>query len=142
MPPRPERTGREAPPETDRGQAALEYAGVITLLLFVALAAIQLGIVAYTAQQAGTAARAAARVASHGEGGGEAAGYAAMSDWLADGAQVSAPAGGGEVTATVTIQVPALLPVFDFGSARADRHHAGRRMTPPHRRGRREEMTS
>ncbi|MEJ8637118.1 TadE/TadG family type IV pilus assembly protein [Streptomyces sp. MS2.AVA.5] len=101
----------------DRGQAALEYAGVITLLLFVALAAIQLGIVAYTAQQAGTAARAAARVASHGEGGGEAAGYAAMSDWLADGAQVSAPAGGGEVTATVTIQVPALLPVFDFGSA-------------------------
>ncbi|MER7665172.1 MULTISPECIES: TadE/TadG family type IV pilus assembly protein [unclassified Streptomyces] len=101
----------------DRGQAALEYAGVITLLLFVALAAIQLGIVAYTAQQAGTAARAAARVASHGEGGGEAAGYAAMSDWLADGAEVSAPAEGGEVTATVTIPVPALLPVFDFGSA-------------------------
>ncbi|MGW6459547.1 hypothetical protein ACWF94_27095, partial [Streptomyces sp. NPDC055078] len=28
----------------DRGQAAIEYAGVITLLLFVALAAIQLGL--------------------------------------------------------------------------------------------------
>ncbi len=101
----------------DRGQAALEFAGVITLLIFVALAAIQLGLVAYTAQQAGTAARAAARVASQGEGGGQAAGHAAMSDWLADGATVAEEAGGSEVTVTVTVQVPALLPVFDFGSA-------------------------
>ncbi|MFI1398380.1 TadE/TadG family type IV pilus assembly protein [Streptomyces sp. NPDC020681] len=99
----------------DRGQAALEYAGVITLLLFVALAAIQLGLVAYTAQQAGTAARAAARVASQ-DGDAATAGRGAMSDWLADDARIT-QSGGDEVTVTVRIGVPALLPVFDFGDA-------------------------
>ncbi len=45
-------------PARDRGQVAIEYLGFIPILLLVALAAVQLGLVAYTAQQAGTAARA------------------------------------------------------------------------------------
>ncbi|URM89837.1 pilus assembly protein [Streptomyces sp. MRC013] len=97
----------------DRGQAAIEFAGWIGVLLVAALAAVQLGIVAYAAQQAGTAARAAARVASQG-GNGEAAGYGAMSGWLADGATVSAPPHGEDVTATVTVPVPTVLPLLSF----------------------------
>ncbi|MFF3400538.1 TadE/TadG family type IV pilus assembly protein [Streptomyces sp. NPDC002659] len=105
----------------DRGQSAVEYAGVVALLLFVALAAIQLGLVAYTAQQAGTASRAAARVASQKDGAGryEESGRAAMSDWLADRASITEGPGGSsdEVRVTVRVKVPALLPVFDFGEA-------------------------
>lgn len=41
----------------DRGQVAIEYLGFIPVLLLVTLAAVQLGLVAYTAEQAGTAAR-------------------------------------------------------------------------------------
>ncbi|MEW2085444.1 TadE/TadG family type IV pilus assembly protein [Streptomyces sp. NPDC005283] len=109
------------PARDDRGQAAVEYAGVLALLLFVALAAIQLGLVAYTVQQAGTASRAAARVASQ-EGGADRyveSGKAAMSDWLADEAVISEAPGGSsdEVKVTVRVKVPALLPVFDFGDA-------------------------
>ncbi|MFF0446813.1 TadE family protein [Streptomyces sp. NPDC004609] len=110
-------------PGKDRGQAAVEYAGVITLLLLVGLAAIQLGLVAYTAQQAGTAARAAARTAAtkDGEGRAVAAGTAAMSDWLADGADFDhGGCGGGddEISVTVRVQVPRILPVFAFDPAR------------------------
>ncbi|MER5767685.1 TadE/TadG family type IV pilus assembly protein [Streptomyces sp. NPDC001985] len=106
--------------DRDRGQAALEFAGVITLLILVGVAAIQLGLVAYTAQQAGTAARAAARAEAQrdGAGTGPAAGLAAISGWLADGARVEAGcAPGSEVRATATVDVPALLPVLDFGPA-------------------------
>ncbi|OEJ97959.1 septum formation initiator [Streptomyces thermolilacinus SPC6] len=91
----------------------MEFAGWIGFLLIAALAAIQLGIVAYAAQQAGTAARAAARVASQG-GDGEAAGHGAMSGWLADGASISAPPGGEDVTATVTVSIPTVLPLLSF----------------------------
>ncbi|WP_175408387.1 TadE/TadG family type IV pilus assembly protein [Streptomyces sp. TRM64462] len=102
-------------PGRDRGQAAVEFAGWLAVLILAALAAVQLGIVAYAAQQAGTAARAAARVASQG-GDGAAAGSAAMSGWLADGATVTAPAGAGaeDVTATVTVNVPTVLPLLSF----------------------------
>ncbi|GLF94376.1 TadE/TadG family type IV pilus assembly protein [Streptomyces yaizuensis] len=106
----------------ERGQAAIEFAGIITLLLVVALAAIQLGLVAYAAQQAGTAARAAARTATQdddGPGRATAAGHAALSDWLdADISGVPASCEGeGEVTVTVRVQVPELLPGFDAGAA-------------------------
>ncbi|MFJ4919720.1 TadE/TadG family type IV pilus assembly protein [Streptomyces sp. NPDC088725] len=102
----------------DQGQAALEYVGVITLLLLVALAAIQLGIAAYTVQQAGTAARAAARTASYPDRDYAAAGHAALSGWLSKGASFGmGGAGGNGVTVTATVRVPAILPVFHFGSA-------------------------
>ena len=83
-----ERTGTS---RRDRGQVAIEYMGFIPLLLLVGLLAIQLGVAAYTANQAGTGARAAARTASHDMPLTlpEEAGREAMSDWLATTATTS-----------------------------------------------------
>ncbi|MFV2121196.1 pilus assembly protein, partial [Streptomyces sp. Act-28] len=45
-----------------------------------------------------------------------AAGLGAMSPWLADGAEVDVPGGAGaeDVTATVTVSVPTVLPLLSF----------------------------
>ncbi|MEW1797178.1 TadE family protein [Streptomyces niveus] len=100
------------------GQAAIEFAGLITLLLFVGLAAIQLGLAAYAVQQAGTASRAAARAASQHDMGYQSVGKASMSDWLAEDAHIEpARCFGDEVRVKARVQVPAILPVFDFGEA-------------------------
>ncbi|MYQ77833.1 MULTISPECIES: TadE/TadG family type IV pilus assembly protein [unclassified Streptomyces] len=109
---------RRRPGSRQRGQAAVEYVGVLTLLLVVALAVVQLGLAVYAAQQASTAARAAARVASTEGRQGRAGAVAreSMSGWLADGATVSTGAGAESVTVTVRVSVPALLPMFSFGS--------------------------
>ncbi|MEV8425920.1 TadE/TadG family type IV pilus assembly protein [Streptomyces niveus] len=103
----------------DGGQAAIEFAGLIALLLFVALAAIQLGLAAYAVQQAGTASRAAARAASQYDYDYKAVGKASMSDWLADGADIdSAWCFADEVEVTARVDVPTILPdVFDFDDA-------------------------
>lgn len=101
----------------DRGQVAVEYLGFLPVLLIVAMAAVQLGLIAYTAQQAGTAARAAARSASLGE----AYGYtcrAAVSDWLADGTSCEGYPGGDEITVTATVDIPSIVPGWDFAPAR------------------------
>ncbi|WEH37613.1 TadE/TadG family type IV pilus assembly protein [Streptomyces sp. AM 4-1-1] len=89
----------------------MEYLGFLPVLLLIGLAGIQLGLVAYTAQQAGTAARAAARTASQQETAGQYArvGTSSMSGWLADGATFSV-GGGDAVTVTVTVDVPSLFP--------------------------------
>ncbi|MCX5204537.1 pilus assembly protein [Streptomyces sp. NBC_00237] len=104
-------------PDRDQGVTALEFAGFLPILLVVAVAVIQLGIVGYAAQQASTAARAAARTESQKEfrGQGEAAGRAAISGWLADGTTF-AQQGEDIVTVTATVQIPALIPIFDLGS--------------------------
>ncbi|WP_435855961.1 TadE family protein [Streptomyces physcomitrii] len=108
---RPRRpAGGRRRPFDDRGVSMLEFAGFLPILLLVGMAAIQLGLVGYSANQAGSGARAAARVASQ-DGPGQAAGYAAMSDWL--DAQVNVVRGGETTTATVTVQVPTLLPFVD-----------------------------
>ncbi|MCX4447160.1 TadE/TadG family type IV pilus assembly protein [Streptomyces sp. NPDC087866] len=101
-----------------RGQAVIEYVGVLTLLLVVALAVVQLGIAVYAAQQAGTAARTAARVASTDDQTYRAGTVAreSMSGWLADGATVTSGGGGDSVTVTVRVAIPSLLPMFSFGS--------------------------
>ncbi|MFE4370137.1 TadE/TadG family type IV pilus assembly protein [Streptomyces sp. NPDC056835] len=104
------RTARDA---RERGQVALEYVGVITLLLIVALAAIQLGLAGYAVQQASTAARAAARAESYNDVtmSAEAAGKAATSEWL----EVDIPeprVNGDEVTVTAEITVPVILPIM------------------------------
>lgn len=107
--------------EREKGQVAVEYVGVITLLLFVALAAIQLGLAAYAVQQAGTASRAAARAASYREATMDyrEAGKASMSDWLADQTDIEEqPSAGDEVKVTATVRIPAILPILDFGTAR------------------------
>jgi hypothetical protein len=94
----------------DRGSASLEYLGVLPLLLLLALAGIQLGLVAYTASQAGTAARAAARMAARYDPpvSGETAGHNAVSDWLDP--QIGIGITGDSVTATATIDVPSVIP--------------------------------
>ncbi|MFH8349228.1 TadE family protein [Streptomyces sp. NPDC018045] len=98
----------------DHGQVSIEFLGFLPVLLIVALAAIQLGLAAYAVQQAGTGARAAARTATLDEAdrkaSPEAAGKAAMSDWIGAEATVNAPEGGGEVRATVTVEIPSVIP--------------------------------
>ncbi|MFF3639997.1 TadE/TadG family type IV pilus assembly protein [Streptomyces sp. NPDC002564] len=94
----------------DRGVSMLEFAGFLPILLLVGLAAIQLGLVGYAANQAGSGARAAARAASQGDPG-EAAGAAAMDGDLT--ASVGVSRGGATTTATVEVQVPTLLPFVD-----------------------------
>ncbi|MEU2722246.1 TadE family protein [Streptomyces smyrnaeus] len=101
--------------ERDRGSSALEFAGMLPLLLLVAMVAIQLGIVGYAVQQAGTGARAAARVASQEEIADRyaASGRAAMSDWTARRSSFQLADGGDEVTVTTTVTIPSLLPGLD-----------------------------
>ncbi|NJP50926.1 pilus assembly protein [Streptomyces sp. SBST2-5] len=100
----------------DRGQVALEYLGFIPILIIVAMAAVQLGLIAYTAQQAGTAARAGARSASLDQGAGPACADA-VSSWLADGTHCAEARGGDEVTVTATVRIPSIVPGWDFDPA-------------------------
>lgn len=98
----------------DRGQVALEYLGFLPLLLLVALAAVQLGLIAYAAQQAGTAARAGARSASLREDyTGDCA--RAASSWLH--ATCSAAYLGDEVRVTSTVTIPSVIPGFGESEA-------------------------
>ncbi|MEV5977985.1 TadE/TadG family type IV pilus assembly protein [Streptomyces sp. NPDC052114] len=94
----------------DRGVSILEFAGFLPVLLLVGLAAIQLGLVGYAANQAGSGARAAARAAAQGDSG-EAAGQAAVDGGLT--ASVGVSDGGTTTTATVEVRVPTLLPFVD-----------------------------
>ncbi|MDQ1048259.1 TadE/TadG family type IV pilus assembly protein [Streptomyces sp. V4I2] len=105
------RTGR------DRGQVALEYLGFIPILVLVALAGVQIGLIAYTAQQAGTAARAGARAASLDLGAQDGC-QNAVSDWLADGTTCTEARGADEVTVTATVDIPSVVPGWDFDPAR------------------------
>jgi hypothetical protein len=94
---------------------AVEYIGFLPILLIVALAAVQLGLIAYTAQQAGTAARAGARSASLG-GPAESDCRAAVSSWLrVTGCPPSY--GADEVTVTATVEIPSLVPGWEFDPA-------------------------
>ncbi|MER7477005.1 TadE/TadG family type IV pilus assembly protein [Streptomyces sp. NPDC126510] len=102
----------------DRGQVALEYLGFLPILLLVAIGAVQLGLIAYTAQQAGTAARAGARSASL-DGPHERDCRAAVSDWLAGKTTCPESRGDDEVTVTAEITIPSIIPgKDDFGTAR------------------------
>jgi Flp pilus assembly protein TadG len=94
----------------DRGVSMLEFAGYLPILLVIGMAAIQLGLIGYGINQAGTGARAAARVASQG-GDGRAAGQAAVSGWL--NPNVPPLAQDTDVTtATVQVTVPGVIPLF------------------------------
>lgn len=82
-----------------------------------ALAGVQLGLIAYTASQAGTAARAAARMeALHDPPTtGQAAASNAVSDWLTVNVALSHP-DADSVKATATIQIPSLFPGLSPGN--------------------------
>ncbi|MEU9332399.1 TadE/TadG family type IV pilus assembly protein [Streptomyces sp. NPDC048290] len=92
----------------------MEYLGFVPILLLVALGAIQLGLIAYAGQQAGTAARAGARAASL-DLGAQTGCANAVSDWLS--ASCSASRLGDEVEVTATVDIPSLVPGWDFGPA-------------------------
>lgn len=100
----------------DRGQVALEYLGFIPILILVAMAAVQIGLIAYTGQQAGTAARTGARSASL-DGPFAADCQAAVSGWLADGTGCTSATLGDEVQVTATVDIPSVVPGWDFGDA-------------------------
>ncbi|MBA2949109.1 TadE/TadG family type IV pilus assembly protein [Streptomyces himalayensis] len=102
----------------DRGQVALEYLGFIPILIIVAMAAVQLGLIAYTAQQAGTAARTAARSASLDNPGWQQDGRDAVSDWVADGTGFQRTDTFGEVAVTAVVDIPSIVPGWDFDPAR------------------------
>ncbi|MFI7012996.1 TadE/TadG family type IV pilus assembly protein [Streptomyces sp. NPDC050164] len=102
----------------DRGQVALEYLGFIPVLILVAMAAVQLGLVAYTAQQAGTAARTAARSASLDNPGWQQDGRAAVSAWVADGTDFRRADGFEQVEVTAIVEIPSIVPGWDFDPAR------------------------
>ncbi|WP_128433419.1 TadE/TadG family type IV pilus assembly protein [Streptomyces cyaneus] len=107
----PRREGREG---RDRGQVAIEYLGFIPILILVAMAGVQVGLIAYTAQQAGTAARAGARAASLDESAQDAC-ATAISDWLS---VTCVPAeGGDEVTVTAVVEIPSIVPGWNFDDA-------------------------
>ncbi|MFG2193130.1 TadE/TadG family type IV pilus assembly protein [Streptomyces sp. NPDC048639] len=111
---------RGGPHPRERGQVALELIGFVPILLLLGLATIQLGVAAYAVSQAGTAARAAARTESYEESDtdGASAGRAAMSDWMADRADITVGGGAGEATATARVEIPSIVPgVGNFGTA-------------------------
>ncbi|MFB7928779.1 TadE/TadG family type IV pilus assembly protein [Streptomyces sp. NPDC056039] len=99
----------------DRGQVAIEFIGFLPILILVGLAAVQLGLIAYTAQQAGTAARTGARSASL-EGPYEADCRAAVSSWL-NVTGCPASYGPDEVTVKATVEIPSLVPGWKFDPA-------------------------
>ncbi|MBM7437328.1 TadE/TadG family type IV pilus assembly protein [Streptomyces sp. HB132] len=111
----PLRTPRAAGPgrggRGDRGSTAVEYLGFLPVLILIGLAGIQLGLIAYTAQQAGTGARAAARTAAQEDVSGSYArvAKASMTGWVAERARISAPSGEDAVTVTVTVPIPDVL---------------------------------
>jgi TadE-like protein len=99
-----------------RGAASIELLGFLPVLLLVALAGVQLGLVAYAGVQAGTGARAAARTAGLDDprSSPEAAGRAAMSGWLADGSRIGVAPRADAVTATVSLDIPSVIPGVDL----------------------------
>ncbi|GAA3642716.1 TadE/TadG family type IV pilus assembly protein [Streptomyces fenghuangensis] len=96
----------------ERGQVAIEYVGVLSLLLLVGLLVIQLGLAVFAVQQVGTASRAAARIASYDEADRDyrQAGRDAMSTWLADEAVFRRAVRGDEVKVTARVPIPSLVP--------------------------------
>ncbi|MFD7403808.1 TadE/TadG family type IV pilus assembly protein [Streptomyces sp. NPDC059866] len=111
-----ERSSFYGPEDRDRGQVALEYLGFIPILILVAMAAVQIGLIAYTGQQAGTAARTGARSASL-NGPYVQDCQNAVSSWLADGTDCSSAELGDEVEVTATVDIPSIVPGWDFGDA-------------------------
>jgi TadE-like protein len=100
----------------DRGVASLEYLGMLPFLLLVALTGIQLGLVAYCGQQAGTAARTAARTEAQRPPHPDAreAGRDAVSGWVDPDIDLENADDGRAVKATARVQIPSVLPGVSF----------------------------
>ncbi|MEU2711160.1 TadE/TadG family type IV pilus assembly protein [Streptomyces sp. NPDC007205] len=106
----PYRRGRR-----DTGQVAIEYLGFIPILLIVAMAGIQIGAIAYAAEQASTAARAGARAASLRQDP-----QRACSEAVSGSLTVTCGGpgeGDGSVTVTATVKIPQIVPGWHFDPA-------------------------
>ncbi|AOR32377.1 septum formation initiator [Streptomyces fodineus] len=97
----------------DAGQVAIEYLGFIPILLIVAMAGIQIGVVAYAAEQASTAARAGARAASLQQDPQPACAQAVSGALTVKCGK--GPADAGSVTVTARVKIPKII--WDFGDA-------------------------
>ncbi|WP_225799409.1 TadE/TadG family type IV pilus assembly protein [Streptomyces sp. NK15101] len=96
--------------DDDRGQVAVEFLGMVPLILLTLALLWQVVLVGYTYTLAGNAADEAARACAVGDDHHEAALRHLDGAWRA-GAQVSGcPSGGGVATVVVSVQVPALVP--------------------------------
>ncbi|MEU9098261.1 TadE/TadG family type IV pilus assembly protein [Streptomyces sp. NPDC048361] len=100
--------------ERDRGQTAIEFIGVVPLILLLLVALWQCALVGYTFVLAGNAADEGARAGAAAEGDAAAACHTAATHELPssfDG-DPACPAGasGGMYRATVTLKVPVLIP--------------------------------
>ncbi|WP_435974292.1 TadE/TadG family type IV pilus assembly protein [Streptomyces sp. Qhu_M48] len=95
--------------DDDRGQVAVEFLGMVPVILLTLALLWQVVLVGYTYTLAGNAADEAARACAVGEDGGAAALRHLDGAWK-DGARPSCEQGGGMVTAVVEIDVPVLVP--------------------------------
>ncbi|MFD3332638.1 TadE/TadG family type IV pilus assembly protein [Streptomyces sp. NPDC058700] len=93
----------------DRGQVAVEFLGMVPIILLTLVLLWQVVLVGYTYTLAGNAADEAARAAAVGDDCGEAAMRHLDGPWRS-GAEPVCSEGGGVVTAVVTIRVPVLVP--------------------------------
>ncbi|MFI8518502.1 TadE/TadG family type IV pilus assembly protein [Streptomyces sp. NPDC085481] len=101
----------------DRGQVAVEFVGMLPLILLTLVLLWQCVLIGYTYTLAGNAADEAARAGAVGDDCQE-AGLRNVEGAWARGASVSCPESGGMVRATVTLYVPVLFPgaiSFPFG---------------------------
>ena len=100
----------------ERGQATVEFAGVLFWLLLTAFVVWQLLLVTWTFNQASNAARTASRVDGRG-GDAVKAGRNALSPGLRDGARIKME---GE-KATVKVRIPLVFPGLDADGFTATR---------------------
>ena len=98
----------------ERGQASVEFAGVLFWLVLAAFVIWQLLLVTWTFNQASNAARTASRVDGRG-GDAVKAGHNALSPGLRDGANIKME---GE-KATVRVRIPIIVPGLDSDKIRA-----------------------
>ena len=100
----------------ERGQASVEFAGVLFWLLLTAFVVWQLMLVTWTFTSASNAARTASRVDGRG-GDAVKAGRAALSPGLREGAQIKME---GE-KATVRVRIPLIVPGLNTDKIEASR---------------------
>ncbi|KYH45608.1 TadE/TadG family type IV pilus assembly protein [Branchiibius sp. NY16-3462-2] len=97
----------------ERGTAAVELAGLVPILLFAALVALQLGVVGWVTLSAGWAARDAARAATLGQDPVQAARGALPGSLSAE--SISGGAADRAQRYTVQVRIPSLI-LIDLGS--------------------------
>ncbi|MEV4424713.1 TadE/TadG family type IV pilus assembly protein [Streptomyces sp. R-07] len=95
--------------DDDRGQVAVEFLGMVPLILLTLALLWQVVLVGYTYTLAGNAADEAARAYAVGDDCGEAARRHLDGAWTAE---PSCSTSGGMATAVVDVKVPVLVPGF------------------------------